>query len=173
MEVPSRISETDWGKPQKPKVMILTSLAEPGHSRMKVSSLTAWSQIYLSHDQSCSPYSNQIPPLPPCQTQLSSSSHNRVPLSICIAIGFYSPRRTRLGGSAYGFRILIFETKSIISRKYFMLTDSAWYRKPCTSSSWHKLNLQWYWSSTRSPVFLSWRDESFLDNMLKVRDRIK
>ena len=153
--------------------MILTSLAEVGHSRMGVNNLTAWSQHYPSHDQSCSRYSKQIPPLPPCQTQLSSSSHNRVPLSICIAIGFHNLRRTQLGGSAYGFRVLIFEAKSIISRKHFMLRHSAWYRKPCTSSSWHKLKLQWYWSSTRSPVFHSRRDESCLDNMLKVRDRIK
>ena len=42
-----------------------------------------------------------------------------------------------------------------------MLTDSACYRKPRTSSSWHKLNLQWYWSSTRSPMFHSRRDETF------------
>jgi hypothetical protein len=120
MEVPSRISDKDRGKTQKPEVMIIDSLAEPGHSRIK-----AKSQLYLSHDQSCSQYSNKFPPLSPCQTQFSSSSHNRVPLSICIAIGFHSPRRTQIGGSAYGFRVLIFETKSITSRKYFMLTDSA------------------------------------------------
>jgi hypothetical protein len=86
-------------------------------------------------------------------------------LSICISVGFHSPRRPHFTESAYGFRVLIFLTKSIFSRKYFMSTDSAWYRKPWTSSSWRKLNFHRYRSSTRSLVFHSRTDERFLSNI--------